>query len=210
MHDAEETYDLAPPETPRAAERPHTRRAYAEHGAVLTCPGCGYDLRGSRLDRCPECGLELTRAVLRRQEVKRERKTDAYLEPILYLAGGMVVAAGVTLLVDGPSALAALAIYFGITIAIGWIVFFALSVMWIGFDQPIPATVFLLAAAYAGSFGINVGLGAIWVPLGWLAGIVSLILLLAHLLDIELIEAIAVASLSFAIKYVGIAAYASL
>jgi hypothetical protein len=68
--------------------------ALSEHGeaaeAVLLCPICGYDLRGTGGGRCPECGLEVDQRTLResgfpwaqRRKIGRVR---AYLRTVWWL-----------------------------------------------------------------------------------------------------------------------------
>ncbi len=35
-----------------------------DFGQSLSCPGCGYDLRGIESERCPECGIVSSRCWL--------------------------------------------------------------------------------------------------------------------------------------------------
>jgi len=206
MQDESDTagaYDLAPEEPTPEPERPHTNRLYqAQPRRALTCPNCGYDVSKSNPERCPECGLRLTRSAIER--AYRPNFRDLYAEPLLYLVVGLVIASAATLINLGVAGLVAMLIYFGITIAVGLVVFYAMSLMWIGLDQPIPAAVVMISAAYAGSFGVSWGVGLFLPVLGWIGGIAALILLLVHFLDIEWVEAVAVAVVSFAIKFVGL------
>ena len=198
-----DTYDLAPEPEPAAPERPHTSRLYeAQPRRALTCPDRGYDVSRSNPERCPECGLLLTRGAIERAYNTSLR--DVYLEPLVYLFAGLAVASGATLVDLGVPGLVAMIAYFGVTIAVGLVVFYALSLMWIGIDQPLGAAVVMISAAYAGSFGISWGLGLFLPVLGWIGGVAALIVLLVHFLDIEWVEAVAVAVVSFVIKYVGV------
>jgi hypothetical protein len=44
----------------RETDEEHRRRIAAAGGPTVVCPSCGYDLRGLKATRCPECGTECT------------------------------------------------------------------------------------------------------------------------------------------------------
>lgn len=52
-----------------------TRRYLKEHDAA--CPGCGYNLRGLKSQRCPECGREFTWQDMKAPEVRIPFRTAA-------------------------------------------------------------------------------------------------------------------------------------
>src|ERR1051325_6154318 len=83
---------MAEPSNPSAAE------ASLDDDESLLCPNCGYDLRGTFVDRCSECGTAIDRAALRtsnfpwahRREVGRVR---AYIKTVWRVTfGGRVLA----------------------------------------------------------------------------------------------------------------------
>ena len=44
----------------RESDEERIKRVLAAGGPTVVCPDCGYDLRGLRATRCPECGAEHT------------------------------------------------------------------------------------------------------------------------------------------------------
>lgn len=199
--------DLAPEEAPSphpALTRPPADPKLAAAAAQpLPCPGCGYDLRGLRGGACPECGKRLTYSTIRTAEQRRAGRTQStWFDRTAAIWGGVgvLVAGAVYGLTHEPAsaALLALAVFLVATIAVGWVVFFACSMMWIGFDQPLPKTVVQLAGAYGGYVGIVTLLGAAPIPgfLIWLFSSMCLVGLLAKLLDIDWRDASIVAILS--------------
>jgi hypothetical protein len=201
----EDIYDLEPDEPAAALPRPPTRQAYeAQRQGPTRCVNCGYDLRGLRMVKCPECGVSLTSRTFDRVERRQDTLREVYLQPLIYLGAGLGISLAVTLLFGGVGGVAAMLMYFGLSIVVGWVVFTAMSLLWIGFDQPLLTTALQLAAAYAASFGVTLGLGAIMPVVGWIGGIVVLIGLLIHFLEIEPVEAVAVAVVSFGIKILAV------
>lgn len=210
QHD-DDIYQIAPPETPTGPVRPPVRKLYQAQAdarsskvkkniEAIPCPKCGYDLRGTPMAVCPECGLKITSRMLREaREGKKSFFRELYLKPLIILAIGLGISAFVSVRTEGAIGLVALAIGFTVTIAIGWVVFFVLSVTWIGMDQPLVTSMVQLAGAYAGTFAVSSVLNAL--PIGFAAFLLPLfvlVLLLSYLLDIERVEAWVVALVSWA------------
>lgn len=193
----QDTYDLAPEEPAQPAERPFTQ-ARREPRKVLTCPNCKYDLRGSSFDRCPECGMQISQSVISRAEHNLFR--EVYLEPLIYLVGGLAFMGLISYFAGGVPYVIGMSILFGASAVAGWIIFFALSIFWIGFDQPIHVTMVRLAGAYATAFAVFSVMSLI--PIFCFAIIIPgfvLVGLLMHLLEIDRLEAVLTAILSWAV-----------
>jgi hypothetical protein len=195
--DTREAYELAPEEPGPQPERPHTRQLYqAQIKRPPTCPKCGYDMRGTHSTICPECGLRLNSPAA--QRARQSVFRDVYKEPLTYLAVGLAISLGVAALQGGAGNIVATVVGFGATIVIGWIVFIFLSVLWIGFDQPLGTTIVQLAGAYAGAFAASSILSLIGIPLiGVVIPLLVLVGLMSQLLDIDLQDAFATAILSW-------------
>ncbi|MBM4108650.1 MAG: hypothetical protein FJ255_07530 [Phycisphaerae bacterium] len=118
------------------------------------CPSCGYDLRGLKKARCPECGMLLTRGEVRRvreEQDSRRVARRAYLRPAVIAGACMLplaVLLGFSAGVDGLLAVAA-----GVgggTLAAGVIYVFC-GLVFLGFDPPLRLVAVQLAAVVSGT-----------------------------------------------------------
>jgi len=191
-------YDFAPDETPKGP--PPVKSAMPMPKVVpLPCPDCGYELRGTRLDRCPECGKVITTGVLNR--ITNRQRThlwrDLYREPVLWAAFGTAVGLtgwGMTL---GPVGLLMFLMYSTFTLIVGWVVYLICSLLWIGFDQKLHTIAVQLAGVYLGSAGLSV-LVNLLIPIPvipWIINWFVLLGLLQRILDIDRHDAWGVAML---------------
>ena len=189
-------------------------RAIAEASAkapAVRCPDCGYDLRGNRSGVCPECGLKLTSAALRRAARKRDRKASdsPYFVSGVVLGVSVVAGLGLNALlwgIDGGvnGAVVGAVVYLAwlaVLVVTGWVVFFACSAMWIGWSQTIPVTIVQITAAYAAYATISTVLGMTGIPImPWLISMGCLLGLQCKLLDIEFRDALIITFVSGALK----------
>jgi len=191
-------YELAPEEAPKPVERFKPPSQVREEAKPLPCPQCRYDLRGLKSDVCPECGLKLTYGARRRaQELRAGAKPHSWLDRKAAAMAliGLAVSAAVMWFRAEWLGLMVFGIDFAATIAIGWVVFFVCSVLWIGFDQPLRTTL----VQTVGAFGFYAGVAAVlWLlPLPglilWLIGAAVLTGVLSDLLDIDLQDAAIIA-----------------
>lgn len=147
-----------PPRPAPALERPAMPRPRASRnvgGAV--CAKCGYDISGLKSMHCPECGTELGKAmnaIARKKDFKKQLSAE-YVRSSSIMVVSLAAALAVFYwkMAGGASTAAmGLGVYLGLTIAgviVGYIVFFACSMLWIGFDQPPLVTILRLTALYA-------------------------------------------------------------
>lgn len=197
---------------------PNCRRAVGAEAAI--CVGCGMDLRtGKRLtavvgvDR--EGEKKKAAAKPRSQLSRREREIEesmriarrAWINPIIMIAVGV----GIMSIVYGSQAGAAgvlgYLIAFGIQLFIGLVVYFVCSIMWIGFDEPIPMTALRLAGVYALADVAFSLVGMVAVPGLGLMGMAVFIIpmfvyvgLLSQVMEIELVDAIIVALVTAVVR----------
>lgn len=195
MSGDDEIYSFAEDDTPKGPP-PRASAMPVAKPAPLPCPDCGYELRGTRLDRCPECGKVITSGVLNRISNKSKVNLwrDVYKEPVLWAAFGTAVGMTAWGIDMGLMGLLAFLVYGLFLVATGWVIFLICSLIWIGFDQPLHTIAVQLAGVYLGVSGISVLTDLIPIPLiPWLINLAFLIGLLQKLLDIDTNDAIAVA-----------------
>ncbi|MFG0305744.1 MAG: hypothetical protein ACF8Q5_05970 [Phycisphaerales bacterium JB040] len=167
----------------------------------VKCPKCGYDLKGARPGRCPECGTPVSMSSLQRSAMQPDTWRDVYRTPVLWLVAGLVVGTAMWGVEGGVLGAALFPVYAVILAVSGWLVFIACSFIWIGFDQPLHTTAIQLAAAYTATAAISTLTALIPLPIiPWLIEVACLIGLLSKLLDIELNDAILVAFLAWVAK----------
>ncbi|MBN4082598.1 hypothetical protein JYS44_00005, partial [Phycisphaeraceae bacterium AH-315-B13] len=178
----------------------------AKQEKSLLCPKCSYDLRGLRSDRCPECGKMLTQTAVRQAENKRDGINDSsWYDPraVLFAIVGLVIGGTVWGIAAGSiTGVYQFAGYFGITVVIGWVVFFVCSVMWIGFDQPLRKTVVQIIGAYGLYSGVASVLELIPLPgiITFFIAMAVLVSLLSEMLDIDLQDAIVISLIVIIVK----------
>lgn len=197
-HDAADTdiYELAPEEPAAPVQRWIAPDAKAKQTQALPCPQCGYDLRGLRSDRCPECGKVLNATAIRQAEHKRDGINDStWFDAKAVAMAGVGLAIGATiwwLEVGSWLGVAAFGVDFVTTVVIGWLVFFVCSVIWIGFDQPLRMTVIQMVGAFGLYTGIVSVLALIPIPgiVTFFLGAAILVGLLSERLEIDLQDAI--------------------
>ena len=197
----------------RAGLQPSTRlgkRPLGERG--LICRGCGYNLRGLRSLRCPECGERVQPLTDREihERSARQQIRVAYLQPL----GMLVVGAGLLALIVAfnsgwRDALTYLLAY-AIRVPFGLGMFWLCSWLFIGFDMPMRLAALRLAGIYA--VVDLTELLAAFVVGGFLDGIVASLVyfwLLMTIMDLEARDALLLAVVTrLAMVIVAIALFA--
>lgn len=193
-------FELAPEAPARSPARWVPPQQARESAKPLPCPKCRYDLRGLRGDICPECGLKLNYSARRQAEdLRAGRPAHPWLDrkAIAMALVGLVVSAAVMWFEGGAIGLMVFGLDFAFTIAAGWSMFFLCSVMWIGFDQPLRATVVQTIGAFGFYAGAAAVIGLLPIPglVIWLIGMAVLAGVLSDLLEIDLQDAAIIAVL---------------
>lgn len=144
---ADDPIPLAPPSVPPPpppAVGPETNQ----------CPRCGYDVRGLRKPRCPECGAVLTRGELRRlrnEQAIRESLRRAYLRPALIAAAATLILGGILLFRYGAIGLPGLVVGLAAGTLAAMVVYMLCGLLFFGFDPPLRLVALQLAAVVAGT-----------------------------------------------------------
>lgn len=199
-------FDLAPEEPAKPVQRWVAPSQAAANAKPLPCPKCRYDLRGLRSDVCPECGLNLTHRARRdAQNLRDGINPRAWFDRKAFIMAvlGLATSAAVWGTVDGVDGLIVFGIDFAFSVVVGWLVFIACSMLWIGFDQPLRTTLVQTIGAYGGFVGVWALLSLLPVPMLVLSVIGFLILLgmLADALDIEYQDAGIIAIIVSALRF---------
>lgn len=118
------------------------------------CPRCGYDVRGLRRPRCPECGTVLTRGELRRirnEQAVRESLRHAYLRPVLIAAVSAFILGGILVFRYGAAGLPGLVVGLSAGTLAAMVVYLLCGLLFLGFDPPLRLVALQLAAVVAGT-----------------------------------------------------------
>lgn len=114
--------------------------ASARTGGTTTCIKCGYNLKGLKQPRCPECGTVVVRQTEKERLAEESKKLarSTYLRPVYMLLGGLL-AIGISGVIHGATAT-----YFGVLLVqlfvgvpLALLVYVGCCAAWIGFDAPI-------------------------------------------------------------------------
>ncbi len=171
--------------------------ASARKGGVTVCPGCGYDLKGLKKPRCPECGKVLS-LVSDREDREAESKAiarKAYLRPVLMFVIGItgLLILGAVRGQGGSDMIVRLLLTYAIGVPIGLLVYVLCCLIWIGFNAPLHRVALSLAGIYAIVDLVGGVLGLI--PFGviaWAGSVITYVGLLMEELDLELVDAVIV------------------
>lgn len=176
-------------------------------GEGKKCSKCGYELSGLKTSRCPECGtLNLPpRRAEQERRAAADTVRDAYLKPAIMAVVGCAIAAAVMGATEGTDAVVGYAILFAASYVVGLVVFWACSLIWIGFDAPMH----LVALQLAGVYGVTDAASSLvdLIPvmpafLGWIIVATVYIGLLMEVMEIELQDAVILGFVTFVVKFV--------
>lgn len=157
-----------PPGVPSPLDEPAIDKA-----PVISCPSCGYDVRGLARARCPECGLALSRREVRRvldRQHSRSVQRWAYLRPAII--GGVCTLLMAALLGWRYGGFdAALGACIGVaacTVGV-FIVLFVCQLWFLGFDAParlVITQVFAVAAGVSLAYAVFGAVPSFWIAFG--------------------------------------------
>ncbi len=210
----DQIYDLAPeePKRPSPTYAP-IKPSGLDAGKPMPCPHCGYDLRGTPGQPCPECGNKVSQTRIRAERERLERKfhQQAWFPSVLTIAIGIaaiILASGYAGSSTGGGAAGATGyilywmISLAISVVVGWVVYPVLAFLWIGWSSSIPTTALQLAGAYAGATATLAVLELTGLPIiPLLTSTAVLIGLLCKLMDVDQNDAVALAVISWGIKW---------
>jgi hypothetical protein len=171
--------------------------ASARKGGATTCPGCGYDLKGLKKPRCPECGKVLP-LVTDREDRDAESKAiarKAYLRPVLMFVIGItgLLILGAVRGQGGPDMIVRLLLTYAIGVPIGLLVYVICCLIWIGFNAPLHRVALSLAGIYAIVDLVGAVLGLIPLAvIAWAGSVITYVGLLMEELDLDLVDAVIV------------------
>lgn len=174
-------------------------------GAAVRCVKCGYEMRGLKTPRCPECGTINSHALRRKHMLETDHGfRESYLRPAIYGAVGLAVILLVAALGGGWAGVGGhLVVVMGRVVA-GAIAFVVCGLIWLGFEAPLPviaarvAGVAVLASAAADVGGLVPFLG-----LGVVVPVLIYPALLLDLFDMENSDA-AIVTLVTGLVYLGL------
>ncbi len=190
---------LTESDVPKSADPPR--------GVRQQCKKCGYDLRGLKVPKCPECGTVNTRPTRRERdkETSVEVARETYRKPLAYLVIGLIGMFLIRALEQGGGAshVVGYAIGYAIQVPIGLAVYWVCCLIWIGFDAPVHLTILRLAGIYALVDLIGTVIG--FVPIlggviGWTIALFFYVGLLMDLLEMDLQDTIIVGLLTYLVK----------
>jgi hypothetical protein len=191
MHDCDEHSYMLEPERPKRGPAPPT------------IPGTQPGSTGNVL---LDASINRHRASRAIQSADSAVVRHAYMTPIVMLVIGLTVT---SLLLAAQHGLIVVPFYvlsYAIVVPIGVGVFLVCCALWIGFDAPVHLIALQLAGIYAVTDIAWVLLD--FVPYGglflWIVPAAIYIALLAALLDIEVVEAVVVGLLTYAVKIIGV------
>lgn len=127
--------------------------ASARKGGKTVCPSCGYDLKGLKKPRCPECGKVLP-VVTEKDEREAESKEiarKAWIKPLVLLGIGLagLCVVGTQRGGGGGVGIATELVEFAVGLPVAGLVYVICGFMWLGFDAPPMRATVSLAGAYA-------------------------------------------------------------
>ena len=113
---------------------------------VQTCIQCGYDLSGLKTPTCPECGTMNSKYARAKQEEKQTLRS-MYVKPLIMAGIGLLIACAVFALRGLPVPFYLM--YYAAAVPVGFLAYVALSIAFIGFDEPLGVTFVRIGAVLA-------------------------------------------------------------
>ena len=185
------------------------RKGFTEHAGIgaggvigggIECPYCGYDLRGLKQPKCPECGNMIEKDDLRpaSRAVKVEITSAMVIRPLIMLVCGLIVAGAVQWFGVSPKATLQYLVGFPVVLGCGMLAYLLVGSWLTGFDLPLPVAAMKIAAVYACYDGVIflMALGT-WTWVLWPFVWVGYWVLLAWELDLEFGDTVMLAVLAF-------------
>lgn len=167
--------------------------ASAQKSGTLTCNHCGYDLRGLKHRRCPECGKVPTAQHWRdwNKALGRDVVRKAWLIPGAIFSFCVLSTIIAFLLTRNAALIPPFGAVMGVYVLSGLIANFILCAVWSGFDAPVSLTALRLGAVGSLYIALQLLTAAVLPPsiLLLIIPIMSATVLALVLLDLEPVEA---------------------
>jgi hypothetical protein len=130
-------------------------------GENKNCGNCSYSLKDLGSNQCPECG-SFNREAKTAEKDRRAAKQDLkwfYLQPLIGIAVGLGLSVVLSQALGGS--LVFIFIGFAVSLVVSFLAFFAASMAFIGFDEPISVSSLRMGAVVAISQAINMGINSL-------------------------------------------------
>ena len=125
------------------------RERAAKKTATMVCISCGYDLKGLKAPKCPECGTVNSRHTQKRAS-DRQQLRSMYVRPLIGAAIGAALTAGIVAMsTASPAAVLVTMAVLAATTIIGFATYVGCCMLFIGFDEPLGVTFARISCVYA-------------------------------------------------------------
>lgn len=167
----------------------------------LACASCGYDMKGLKTLKCPECGHAnrvSTKADFYK-DVSRDVARAAYMKPAIIGAVSTLIIAGCSVSMGGGVYLLIMSILLFVGYALFWVVTQVCSYLWIGLDANLKLFSVQLFAAHAAANAVSVGLATATGGFNFSGGLFGgglMVLLLMTMVELEKWDAIIIVFLN--------------
>ncbi len=175
---------------------------------VKKCIKCGYDMAGAPTVRCPECGTVNLKKGSREydREMSKQVARDEIRKPLIYMAIGLPIMFVGAWIADSSMASGVMEVLgFLVTLPLGIVGFFLISLWVIGFDEPLWIGALKLGGVYAVAGVAKVVMTAVPIPILWWA--VPLFVFFGMLMEtfeMEFNEAVIAAIILYGVRVVAV------
>ncbi|USN99223.1 MAG: hypothetical protein H6810_00655 [Phycisphaeraceae bacterium] len=170
----------------------YLKKSASPNGRTVICPKCKYDMGAGASIICPECGtkaqLETARAKERRVSASIARQ--AYMQPLITFLVCSALMLAFWAYKGATTGVIWYAVGVPIELALGWLAYTTLCVLFLGFDAPQHLILLRLAAVYAATDVAFTAAGFIPIPvLPWVFALLTYISLLMYYLEMDMADA---------------------
>jgi hypothetical protein len=156
------------------------------------CKACGYDLKGLKADKCPECGAKIVARVKadELEELSRQVAREAYTKPLIYMGIGLAGMATLLALTGaGVSEWIGAYVNWLVAIPVGLLAFWICCATFLGYDAPFHLTAMRLGGIFAITNMLWLLLQSIPI-VGWGATLITMLGMFMSELELDLTDAV--------------------